>query len=247
MVDDNPVDQNAAAQPGDTMHIHKPKPLHGLRELLTEVGVIVIGIVIALALEQSIEALHRHESISEARNQIRDELAGNAWRLWEQEHSEACVNTRLNALEHTLTETLHSGHAAQPLIVGRPWHHIWQMTRWTSATQAGVVAYMPEEESAAYSNLYSLFQNLAVDSNEEQQSWATLQSLRFAPDMDKSEALFYLRELDKIRLYRVEMHNLAGIIQRAYKPLHLDLSGGAQKYDVRTEPPTVCAPPSPAH
>jgi hypothetical protein len=37
------------------MDIHKPKPVHSWRELLTEVGVIVIGVSIALAGGQTME------------------------------------------------------------------------------------------------------------------------------------------------------------------------------------------------
>ena len=33
------------------MDIHKPKPVHNWRELLTEIGTIVIGVLIALAAE----------------------------------------------------------------------------------------------------------------------------------------------------------------------------------------------------
>ncbi|HEY3815428.1 MAG TPA: hypothetical protein VGL66_19575 [Caulobacteraceae bacterium] len=234
--------ESAAAESGGAMHIHKPKALHGLRELLTEVGVIVIGIVIALALEQAVEAFHRHDSAAEARQQIRDELSGNAWRLWEQERTQACVDTRLDDLERILSQALHSGRIEPGLTVGRPWHHIWESARWSSITQAGVAAYFPERESAAYSNLYSLFANLTVDSTKEQESWAYLQSLRYLTEIDKSEALSYLREVEKIRLERLEMHNLAVILQRAYKPLRLDLRGGPQKYDVKIQPPTVCAP-----
>jgi hypothetical protein len=242
--DQPPRDDEAgsAAQPGDAMHIHKPKLLHSLRELLAEVGVIVIGIVIALALEQSVEAFHHRDSVAEARKQVRDELSGNAWRLWEQEHTQACVDARLDELERILSGALKSGHIEPGLIVGRPWHHNWESARWTSMTQAGVAAYLPEEENAAYSNLYSLFGNLTADGAKEQDAWANLQSLRYLTEIDKSDALFYLREVEKIRLARLEMHNLAVILQRAYQPLHLDLRGGPQKYDVRIQPPTVCAP-----
>lgn len=34
------------------MHIHLPKPLHGWREFLAEVGIIVLGVLIALGAEQ---------------------------------------------------------------------------------------------------------------------------------------------------------------------------------------------------
>ena len=45
------------------MHIHPPKPLHGWREFVGEVGVIVIGVLIALSAEQVVDQLHwRHET-----------------------------------------------------------------------------------------------------------------------------------------------------------------------------------------
>jgi hypothetical protein len=43
---------------GEAMHVHRPKPLHGWREVLLEIGVIVVGIVIAVGLEQTVEFLH---------------------------------------------------------------------------------------------------------------------------------------------------------------------------------------------
>ena len=43
---------------GDAMHIHRPKPLHGWRDILLEIGVIVVGIVIAVGLEQAVEFFH---------------------------------------------------------------------------------------------------------------------------------------------------------------------------------------------
>ena len=43
------------------MHIHLPKPLHGWREFLGEVGIIVIGVLIALGAEQVIEDIRWQE------------------------------------------------------------------------------------------------------------------------------------------------------------------------------------------
>jgi len=42
------------------MEFHKPKPVHSWREFLTEVGTIVLGILIALSLEQMVETWHEH-------------------------------------------------------------------------------------------------------------------------------------------------------------------------------------------
>ena len=40
------------------MHFHLPKPLHGWREFAGEVGIIVLGVLIALGAEQLVEAAH---------------------------------------------------------------------------------------------------------------------------------------------------------------------------------------------
>ena len=37
------------------MHVHLPKPLRGWREFIGEVGIIVIGVLIALAADQIAE------------------------------------------------------------------------------------------------------------------------------------------------------------------------------------------------
>ena len=45
------------------MHIHVPKPLHGWREFLGEVGVIVVGVLVALGAEQVVENLHHRSQV----------------------------------------------------------------------------------------------------------------------------------------------------------------------------------------
>lgn len=40
------------------MHIHLPKPLHGWREFIGEVGIVFLGVLIALGAEQILEAWH---------------------------------------------------------------------------------------------------------------------------------------------------------------------------------------------
>src|SRR5712671_1668373 len=59
------------------MEIHKPTAVHSWRELLTEIGVVVIGVCIALAAEQTVEWLHWRKQVAEARDVIATELAVN--------------------------------------------------------------------------------------------------------------------------------------------------------------------------
>jgi hypothetical protein len=63
------------------MHFHLPKPLHGWREFAGEVGIIVIGVLIALGAEQLVEAAHRQREGVQAESTIRDEIELNLGRL----------------------------------------------------------------------------------------------------------------------------------------------------------------------
>lgn len=56
------------------MDIHKPKPIHNLKELATEFGVIVLGILTALGLEQAVENYHERQQVLETREAIEEEL-----------------------------------------------------------------------------------------------------------------------------------------------------------------------------
>jgi hypothetical protein len=45
------------------VEIHKPKPAHNLREFFSEVAVVLVGIVIALAGEQMLISLEWHHKM----------------------------------------------------------------------------------------------------------------------------------------------------------------------------------------
>ena len=49
------------------MHFHLPKPLHGWREFAGEVGIIVLGVLIALGFEQVVEDVHWRGEVREAK------------------------------------------------------------------------------------------------------------------------------------------------------------------------------------
>lgn len=56
------------------MHFHLPKPLHGWREFAGEVGIIVIGVLIALSAEQVVEHFHDRAQLHDAEARMTAEL-----------------------------------------------------------------------------------------------------------------------------------------------------------------------------
>ena len=54
------------------MHFHLPKPLHGWREFAGEVGIIVIGVLIALGAEQVVENVRDREQVHQGEELLKD-------------------------------------------------------------------------------------------------------------------------------------------------------------------------------
>ena len=95
------------------MHIHLPKPPENWRELLKEVGVIVIGILIALALEQVVESWRWSRETGEAREAreaLNSELGRNLGRIQYLSSQDACAAHRLDEIEKWRIRSASGGH-----------------------------------------------------------------------------------------------------------------------------------------
>ena len=62
------------------------KPMHGWRAFAGEVGIIVIGVLIALAAQQGVETWRRQQDVERARDDLDDEILYNVARDAERPH-----------------------------------------------------------------------------------------------------------------------------------------------------------------
>ena len=79
------------------MDIHKPKAAHSWREFLIEIGTIICGILIALSLEQVVEAGHRSAEVKEAREALREEVRDNVSALAFGVEEDKCLLPKIEA------------------------------------------------------------------------------------------------------------------------------------------------------
>lgn len=84
------------------MHVHLPKPLHGWREFLGEVGVIVIGVLLALSADQLVERTTWRKHVAEAKEDLRGELQADLFNAQERVLMESCIDRRLDQLEQII-------------------------------------------------------------------------------------------------------------------------------------------------
>jgi len=147
------------------MDIHKPKPWHGIRDLLKEIGTIVIGVLIALAGEQIVEALTWRHKVTGAETALRHELAVDLSYAAEQQALGACANRYIDVLQQAIAANRPETIAALYRL-GPPTHpHPWRIDTWTAALNAQVPDHMSPARVQAYS-LAARFVN-----SEESQQW----------------------------------------------------------------------------
>src|SRR5947209_2023007 len=96
------------------MEVHKPKPVHNWRELATEIGVIVIGVLIALLAEQVVEAMRWQEKVGIGGREIRSEIASNGSYFDFRVKVAPCIVRRLNQLNQ-ITEDIAAGRRVEPI------------------------------------------------------------------------------------------------------------------------------------
>src|SRR5438309_5033519 len=159
------------------MHVHLPKPLHGWRAFVGEVGIIVIGVLIALGAEQVVQGFHDGSAAEDARNNIRAELAINIGRMQNADERAACLARRLDELAQFISEARKGRSLAEVTWIGRP--PVWDMenARWQFASASGRSSLFKPDEQAAFASVYSLMIDYQAQEAAEQEAWAKLRGI----------------------------------------------------------------------
>jgi hypothetical protein len=182
------------------MHIHLPKPLHGWREFIGEVAIIVIGVLIALGLEQVVEHLREGKLSREAQETIRAEIGSDLGQLANRMRTEPCIKRKLDELAGFIDRASGSQAGEIPHWIGRP--QVWQMdaTRWDAASQSGRASLLSGEDQAHFSDIYGSLKAVQESENAEQVLWAQLRSLEEQARLSETAASDMRSVLSQARL-----------------------------------------------
>ncbi|WP_421853757.1 hypothetical protein [Novosphingobium sp.] len=141
------------------MHIHPPKPLHGWKEFLNEIFVIVIGVLIALGFEQVVEQWHWHHEIADARETLRTEVARDLLAMQIAIDNQQCRDANWGELQRRVKVNDPAGVLALvalwPKLQGQS--ITLDSTHWELANNSGLLAHMPTQEKQALANAFGIF------------------------------------------------------------------------------------------
>jgi hypothetical protein len=161
------------------MHFHLPRPLHGWREFAGEVGIVVLGVLIALGAGQVVEMVHDRQMAADARSNIRAEAAQNVDAIRDRLSTQACIDSRIAKLQDLLFRSGEGPLSVKPTWVSRPPFWPIFLGRWQAATASGRNSLFSPDEQGRFSQIYRVFTQYDTDQAREQVVWAQLRALEW--------------------------------------------------------------------
>jgi hypothetical protein len=168
----------------DTVDIHKPHPWHGWREFLKEYGIIVLGVLTALAGEQAVEHLHDRAQVAEARAAIKGEMQLALQTMRSRTAMSPCVVRRSDELR-AWADSYRAGKPLTPrLRVGRvipswPTLQVWETFRSSPGS-----THMDTKERLAIATFYANLDVIRGVDEIDRSIWLQLQDFDGAPVLD---------------------------------------------------------------
>jgi hypothetical protein len=163
-----------SAQPEDhlpMLDIHPPHHAASTwRDFFIHIATIVLGLIIAVGIEQTVEFFHHRHQVAETRELLRNEREDNRQALVRDTKNFRVISVELqNNLQVLDYLSHHPGTPDEKLPGTLLWLHggaTYQSAAWDEAQTLGVTSLMPREEVAELQKLYAQLRKIS-DSNRE--------------------------------------------------------------------------------
>lgn len=153
------------------------KPLHGWRRFLGEVGIIVLGVLIALGLGAVATEIGWRVDASAARKAIGLELGEALGTAIERTRFAPCVDRRLDELARLVDRAATTGRLPPLGDVRSPPLRPWNRGIWDSSISAQTTAHFDRADLNAYVAAYQYIDMLSATNRQELAAWTELYSL----------------------------------------------------------------------
>ena len=219
------------------MQAHLPKPLHGWRELAGEVGIIVIGVLIALGAGQVVESFHDRQVAEEARENVRAEAALDVGFIQSRLAAQPCIERRLAELSQILGKAGAGSLQPQPTWIARAPTVPFFTARWQAATASGRNSLFPAKEQEQFGMLYQIFGRYNDYQPREQEVWADLRALEtWQGPLGPEARVAFAKSLQQAKYLAWDL-NYAGTYA-----LRTGAAMGLLSKQLRGEPDAICYP-----
>ena len=163
-------------------HLHLPKPLHGWRAFAGEVGVIVLGVLVALGAQEAVEALHWKHEVAAARSALSQDMAQSNRVFAYRVAAHDCVARRLSRIQDIIEQS--AQHQAPPKVEGvfPDIGNALFKNAWETSRAAEVLAHFDRKSLGLYGAYYLQLDNIGAFMMRENDDWGILRVLEGNPD-----------------------------------------------------------------
>jgi hypothetical protein len=203
------------------LDVHPPhESVHTWRSFFIHIATIVVGLLIAVALEQGVERVHEHYELIKAREELAQELDGNRAILAEDERhwflTVARLKNDLLVLEYIRQ---HPGTAQAALPGDLVWEQspfLWNHAVWDAAVTKGTVRLMSLKEANHHQEFYEL---MAAMNSQSSADWDAINTAR----------RFDLLDSDPTHLSPVHLNEVIQLTETALAK-HIQLGNSFGRY-----------------
>ncbi len=194
------------------MHVHLPKPLHGWRAFAGEVGIIVIGVLIALAAGQVVETLHWKHVAAAARESVREEMQDEYFAASEMAIGQPCIDRQLQSLEAAVLapgpfRPVPSYSEGASSLVFRAPARTWSPQIWQSVSGDGTITHLDEKTRLGLAGIYGLVDYLREKNTAAESLRQRLSALSRPIQPDASARAGLVADIEQARsLYALMAH-----------------------------------------
>jgi hypothetical protein len=195
--------------------VHEPHhTIHSWRDFFVHIATIVVGLIIAVGLEQAVEHIHEHHELSETRAALVHEQLANE-KLWAADEDDwrrtfAELKNNLVVLEYIKQ---HPGTSQNALPGDLSWNQYpftWKHAVWDAARQKGVVQRMSLNEANGYVDYYAIMSGM---SEQQSQAWAAINEAHSFDMLDPDPSHLSAQQVDQViqlTLSALEKHVIFG-------------------------------------
>ncbi len=217
----------------DAVHIHRPKPLKGVGGFLSEIAIIVVGILIALAGEQVVDNLEWAHRVHEVEGAMRAELAQNNHDAYYRLATHPCAVAKLDEIQAALVASRDRGAPVAPITRYRRPLRPWLSDEWENARSLQIASHIPNDRLSLYSQAYFWPKVLHDTQGGEREAMGDLNTLAVnAGRLEPAERDRLFHALVKTRDFLGLMDGAAGLMLRATAPVDVVLSEAEKKAEL---------------
>lgn len=158
-------------------------PPHGWRAVWWELGIVTLGVLVALAAQQLVEDFQNRRVARETRDALRDEIENNLVAVQLRSTAAPCMDRRLGEVRQLLDDWGRSGTFKQPLWIAQAPRLTLDFSRFDAALSAGRLALLPREEQYRLGGIVTGLRGFQATQEAEFMVWPKLRTLEAGADV----------------------------------------------------------------